>query len=246
LDGIGNYGDPALATSNPSWSEAVCPMKIRSVEQLVDEIAAESSWRRKELTDLRYAVQNAAGHGTRQETLTRAAVALLYAHWEGFVKAVAEHYLEFVSMQRCRHCDLSNPMLAIVLRSKLQAAEGSRKIETHAEVVEFFRSRMEHRATLPYKAAVRTDANLSSTVLLEIIRTIGIHSAEYEPKRHMIDHRLLAKRNHIAHGSVLDVDLDDYLSLHDEVLELMNLFRNDVENAAATGQYLSRKSGAGV
>lgn len=221
-------------------------MKIHSVEQLVDELAAEISWRRKELTDLRYAVQNTAGNRTRQETLIKAAVALLYAHWEGFVKSVAERYLEFVYMQRCRHCELSDPMLAIVLRSKLQAAEVSRKIEAHVEVVEFFRTRMGHRATLPYKAAVRTDSNLSSTVLLEIIRTIGLSSTEYEPKRHMLDHRLLAKRNHIAHGSLLDVDLDDYLCLHDEVLELMSLFRNDVENAAATRQYLSPKPALGA
>jgi MAE_28990/MAE_18760-like HEPN len=144
-------------------------------------------------------------------------------------------------MQRCRHSELSDPMIAIVLRSKLLAAEGSKKIGAHIEIVEFFRGRIEQRAVLPYKAVLRTEANLSSTVLFEIIRTIGLNSTGYEPKRHLIDHRLLAKRNHIAHGSTVDVDLDDYLCLHDEVLELMDLFRNDVENAAATRQYLSRK-----
>lgn len=96
-------------------------MKIRTIEQLVDELAIETGWRKKELTDLRSTVQGAAG----SELLRGADKS--HAHWEGFVKALAEDYLEFVCMQRCRNCELSSTMLAIVLRSKLQAAEGSKK-----------------------------------------------------------------------------------------------------------------------
>ena len=36
-----------------------------------------------------------------------------------------------------------------------------------------------------------------------------------------------------------------HLVLHDEILELMNLFRNDVENAAATRHYLNPKPALG-
>lgn len=170
--------------------------------------------------------------------MTRAAVALLYAHWEGFVKAVAENYLEFVAMQRCKHSELSGNILAIVLRSRLSAAQSSKKIETHLGVVDFFRGEMEGRCTLPYKSAVRTEANLSSTVLIEILRTLGFDVTEYEPKYHLIDHKLVERRNHIAHGIALEVDVNEYLELQDEVLSLMNLFRNPVENYAVSGHYL--------
>ena len=213
-------------------------MKIRTTEQLIDKVAAEISWRRKELTDLRDVVQSSVASRTRREAMTRAAVALLYAHWEGFVKAVAEDYLEFVAMQRCKHSELSGNMLAIVLRSRLNAARMSRKIEAHLGVVDFFRSEMEARCALPYKSAVRTDSNLSSTVLLEILRTLGFDVAEYEPKYHLIDHKLVERRNHIAHGAALDVSVDDYLELQDEVLSLMNTFRNQIENYAVTGHHL--------
>jgi hypothetical protein len=60
----------------------------------------------------------------------------------------------------------------------------------------------------------------------------------YESKRHLIDSQLLAKRNHIAHGSALGVESGDYLALHDEVLALMGLLRNQVENAAVGREYL--------
>ena len=93
---------------------------------------------------------------------------------------------------------------------------------------------------MPYKNAIRTEANLSSTVLTDILKTLGIDTKEYELKAHLIDNQLLAKRNHIAHGNELDVDVDDYLRLHDDIMMLMNLLRNQVENAAATGEYLHR------
>jgi hypothetical protein len=202
-------------------------------------MAAEISWRRRELADVRYLVQQTPGNNTRRDVMTRAGVALLYAHWEGFVKASAELYLEFVCMRRCKNSDLAGSMLAIMVRSKLRAADASKKIAAHLDVVDFFRTQMQARSTLPYKNAIRTEANLSSTILLDILSTLGLDATEYEAKAHMIDNQLLAKRNHIAHGSDLDVDVDDYLRLHDEILSLMNLLRNQIENAAEMGHYLA-------
>jgi len=213
-------------------------MKIRTTEQLIDGVAAEISWRRKELTDLRYLLASAIGNRAREETMTRAGVAMLYAHWEGFVKAIAEMYLEFVCMQRCKNSELADNMLAVVLRSYFHALGASNKIQASVALVEFFRTGMQKRSTLPYRRVVRTEANLSSTVLLEILRTLGLETTDYESKRHLIDNQLLAKRNHIAHGSALELEPDDYLQLHDEILALINLLRNQIENAAVTGRYL--------
>ncbi len=213
-------------------------MKIRTTEQLVDEMASEISWRRKELTDLKYLVESSAGRRTRQDVMTRAGVALLYAQWEGFVMAAAEMYLELVCMQRCKNSELANNILAIVLRARLNAAQSSKRIVAHLNVVDFFRDQMGNRCVLPYKGAIRTEANLSSSVLLDILGTLGLDAADYESKYHLIDEQLLAKRNHIAHGSNLDIDVDDYLRLHDEILSLMNLLRNQIEYAAVYRQYL--------
>jgi hypothetical protein len=129
-------------------------------------------------------------------------------------------------------------MLAMVLRSKLLAAEKSKKISIHTDVVEFFRAQMQSQSSLPYKDVVSTESNLSSTVFLEIVHCLGLSSADYESKSHLIDSHLLAKRNHIAHGSALSVETKDYLALHDEIVSLMSLFRNHLENAAVTRGYL--------
>lgn len=213
-------------------------MKIRSTEQLIDGVAAEISWRRKELTDVRYLLESAAGNRAREETMTRAGVAMLYAHWEGFVKAVAEMYLEFVCMQRCKNSELADNMLAVVLRSRFNALGASNKIQAPMALIEFFRTDMEKRSTLPYKRVIRTEANLSSTVLMEILKTLGLETIDYESKRHLLDNQLLAKRNHIAHGNAVELEPNDYLQLQDEILVLINLLRNQIENAAVTGRYL--------
>ena len=44
-------------------------------------------------------------------------------------------------------------------------------------------------------------------------------------------------RNTIAHGSYLQTDLSGYIDVQDEVLGLMELFRNQIENSAITKAY---------
>jgi len=38
--------------------------------------------------------------------------------------------------------------------------------------------------------------------------------------------------------SALAVDVEEYVTLHDEIVNLMSLFRNQIENAAVTRGYL--------
>lgn len=213
-------------------------MKPRTTEAFVDQMAAEISWRRKELTELKHLVETSSANQSRQSALTRAAVALLYAHWEGFVKAIAELYLEFVRMQRCKNCELSSNFLAVVMRAQLQAAATSNKIATHIALVDYFREEAQTRANLPSKRVIRTESNLSSKVFLEILALLGIDASAYAPKSHLLDSSLLSRRNHIAHGNVLPVDVDDYLLLHEEVTGLMTLLRNNIENAAVTKAFI--------
>ena len=66
-------------------------MKLRSADQLLTLLDNEMAWRLKEMHELRSAVK--AAKGTNIDTHIRAGVAMLYAHWEGFVKAAAKEGL---------------------------------------------------------------------------------------------------------------------------------------------------------
>jgi hypothetical protein len=209
-------------------------MSVRTTEDLIDAFAIELAWRRRELTELKRLVESSSENLVSQAALTRCAVALLYAHWEGIVKRLTETYIEFVSMQRLKNSELSDCMLAIIVRSKFHDAGVAQKLSSHLAVLNFFRTGMGERSRIPYKKVVQTESNLSSKVFSEILTTVGIPTTAYEPKFNILDHQLLARRNHIAHGQMLDIDESEYLELQSEVSDLFTLYRNDLENAAVT------------
>ncbi len=65
--------------------------------------------------------------------------------------------------------------------------------------------------------SIRTESNLSSKVLKEILWCLGIEDTPFILKAQLIDEKLAGKRNHIAHGEFLDVDLADCQLLRGEV-----------------------------
>jgi hypothetical protein len=212
-------------------------MKIRTAEQLYDSLAADLVWRKKELTTYRIALQATGNNPERRDAFLRGAVALLYAHWEGYVKQAGSAYLEFVAAQRLKYGELSIPVLAIAIRPMLRAASDAQRIAKHVEVVDFLLRRMDERSLVPYKEAISTRANLSSRVLREIIDTLGLSYLPFEGKATLIDEGLVERRNTIAHGEYLTLTLDHYDELSDQILLMMEELTTQLSNAATLGQF---------
>jgi hypothetical protein len=212
-------------------------MNIRTVENLYDRLSDEIAWRRKELSDVKALIETESFTASKRDALIRAGVALLYAHWEGFIKAAATAYLEFVSSQRMSYEELSPNFIAISVKGKLNAAGGANKAAIHTQVVEFFLNDLSEKCTIPFKTAVQTKANLSSTVLQNILAMLGLDYTFYETKEKLIDERLLSSRNTIAHGSYLLVTIKDYVELHEQITAMMNHFRNDIDNSATLNKF---------
>ena len=100
-----------------------------------------------------------------------------------------------------------------------------------------FCTSLDCQANIPYKKVVDTKSNLSSTVLVDIIATLGLNLSLFSTRLKFIDSNLVNPRNHIAHGQALDLSLDEYLALHDEVLTLIEIYRNEIENASVLRLY---------
>lgn len=218
---------------------------IRTTEQLIDRIALELVWRRRELTDLRALVQQFRDEPLRVRVLVRGAVALLYAHWEGFVKASASHYLEYVASTRLPYRRLSANFVGLALRSKFSELGANEKISSANAIADFFCTSLDRQANLPYKRVIDTKSNLSSTVLKDIIAALGLDGSQFATRLNFIDGNLVNPRNHIAHGEALDITADEYLLLHDEVISLIEIFRNEIENSSVLRRY-ERLDGASV
>lgn len=210
---------------------------IRTTDQLIGKIAEDLVWRRKELTTLRSLVQKFQDEPLSSRVLIRSAVALLYAHWEGFVKKSSYYYLEYVASHRLPYRKLAPNFIGLTLKSKFAELGASEKISGGNALADFFTTEMDRQSNVPYRNVVDTKSNLSSKVLIDILDALGFSTSLFDTRMNFIDSNLVNRRNHIAHGAVLDISVEEYLALHDDVMALIETYRNEVENASVQRHY---------
>jgi hypothetical protein len=213
-------------------------VRIRTLEQLSDALSREIVWRKRELSILRFMVDSGATGRGEAGVILRAASAMLYAHWEGFIRAAGEMYVSFVSGQKISLDKLATNFVALSTRTLIRRAISSNKIRQHHDLVENLINGAHKEAELSASRSMETKSNLSSAVLAEIFATLGLDHSEFESKSAMIDEQLLERRNTVAHGEYLSIDKESYLSAHSGVVEMLERIRTLIENAAALKKYL--------
>lgn len=207
---------------------------VRTLLQLQDSLDQDLGWRIKEIGTFR--IESARG-GEKSKVFTRAGIALLYAHWEGFIKKSSEIYLEYVSKLGLKYEELETCFVIFGLKGKINTLVSSRKSKPNIDAIDFIRDSLGQVAILKLSGAVNTESNLSSSVFENIASSIGLSITPYQTKFNLIDSSLVERRNKIAHGEYLDLQSGDFGLLVEEVLNLMRLFKNDLLNAAVTEAY---------
>lgn len=172
-----------------------------------------------------------------KNTAVRAAIPLLYGHWEGFIKNSSTSYLEYINGQALTYRELKSCFIVFGLKKKLNELASSKNSITSISTLDFLRNELDERAKLKIDSAIRTEFNLSSKVFTNIATSIGIDAQKYESRFNLIDESLLNRRNHIAHGEYLDVDADGFRGLADEILMLLRWYKTDIENSVLLGYF---------
>lgn len=211
-------------------------MKLRTASTAQDKIDEEFAWRLKEIADLK--LQTSLSLGDRRKTIIRSGVPLLYAHWEGFIKASAQHFINFVSNQAIAYRELAPCFIVRSLRGHIAGLPGLGSYAQTIAGVQHLLTRLDQPSQLSPNSPVATFSNLNSERFVELALSIGVEVAPYSAKWNLIDVSLLKRRNMIAHGEYLDIDHGAFIALCDDVIPLLRQFKNDLENAITLKTYL--------
>lgn len=207
-------------------------MKLRTPSQFTDKINQNLAHRKRELSSLLNHVSRARIHEV--EPVSKAAVCLLYAHWEGFVKYGGTCLANFVAFKGISISALSNGFIAACVQQKLKQVRGTKKISIAREYVELVRHPNAGLGPLKWDSVIETHDNLNMDSLKEILELVGCDDSFYQTKKGVIDSQLVHYRNSIAHTGYSDFDPNDYPRLHAETLALIEKFRDDLEDSVSS------------
>lgn len=217
-------------------------MKIRSIEELEDKLESDLSWRKKEILSLKILIES---DEINQKILLRAGIALLCAHFEGFIKVASNYYVVYVSNKKIKANEIINTLVAIKMNKKIKQCRETEKFSVHGELIAALEKFKSENFFIKYtedSPIISTNSNPTSTVLEEILRTIGVDSDIFETKKQYIDHSLLSNRHKVVHGERHDLDYEDFISTHRIVLELLDSYKELITNAAEQELFLKEKT----
>ena len=210
-------------------------MRIRSIYELTQLLERQLSWRKRELTTIRAVIEKSVD--SEKAVLLRGAMCLLYAHWEGFISIAAKAYVSFVVSRHLKLRDVTPNFVGLGLKTEIQETGQSNKPELYTQLSEKMTSDLSEEFNVDSESVINTRSNLKVDVLHDILSLIGIESDSYLAKRPIVDQRLVDNRNVIAHGGRPEILNDDFVQLHADIIQLMDRFRDDVEEAASKGRY---------
>lgn len=214
-------------------------MPVRTVDELADRLDEGMAWRRVELQALKAAITDAerqSPNSPLSRALARSGVAMLYAHWEGYVKDACTAYVEFIARRRLRCDELSDGLLRTVLESLgRRAVTGDG--EALSALIDAVRRPSDSRARIPKLAMVDTKSNLRFKVLCEILTQIGFSADDFMTKDKLIDVSLCDQRNSIAHGRENFPTPGDFTTLLNEVFEMMECVGDTIMSGARMKSY---------
>lgn len=216
-------------------------MKIRTIEKLEDQIDRDLAWRKFELLKLKLAMKHEEIPLGR-ETLLRASIALLCAHWEGFIRSVANYYVVYVCGQKINNNLLTDNFFALTLKKDIVNSGKSSKNSVHVNLLGKIEENRSKNFFIKFndvdgERIINTESNLSYELFSEILKSINIDNI-YQTKQNYIDSEMLKNRHSVVHGEKINLEDFDFNETYEQVVEIMESFKEQVLYAASNMNYL--------
>lgn len=214
-------------------------MKIKTIEKLEEKLSTDLTWRKKELIDIKTLIEDTQSD-IYDNIFIRSGIALLCAHWEGFIRYAANMYVVYICDQKIKNKDLKDNFVAFAIKKSIISSGKSEKNSVHTKLLNEIEEIKQKQFYIKYTESdriIKTESNLSFDLFSEILSSINIEN-KYQLKKNYIDSNLLKIRHKIVHGEKTDLNKDDFISTFNIVIQIMEEFQEQLIDAAEKKLYL--------
>lgn len=213
-------------------------MKVRSLYELESTLDEDLAWRKREFTTIKFMIEKAREN--EKLILYKSAVALLYSHWEGYLKCGSQAYVCYLNHISPKFGDVKENFLQSSLADRFSKGFSLKKHPSQKEIFEYIIYANNDNLKINEKRVVDTESNLKTGVLFNIMHQLALDTKPFSLKENFIDVVMVDNRNKIAHGERLSNDELErvYSELEDDLLTMIMTFKNVVVNAAVNKEYL--------
>lgn len=205
-------------------------------EDLSSIFDTDLTWRRKELSDLKSAINVA--DALSQQVLLKAIITMGYAHWEGYVKTCAMAFFEYLTLRRKSYVEFERQIYVNSMLPRIDSLHRGRvSVADRCKIINDILDGQKGRFSYLNPGLVDTCSNLNTDVLKDICLICSVDPRCFENKKVFIDVLLLKRRNAIAHGQQEYITTSEIDSFVADVLSLMENFRALLENKIYTQSY---------
>ena len=202
---------------------------------IIDDISRDLDWREAEIASMRLLLSRKDITSKQVEVLLRAAWALLYAHYEGFVKYCLTLFYGEISARsiKCEKLPIATQIFALAKALKQICTMPPADMIIEAT---YFKSK--HLDSLASFPEVDTNSNLWPETLIALLRSADLDSKTVEENRPKLA-TLVARRNEIAHGQKNFIaEFRYYRTYETAVYEVMYDLALQVEERLASSPYV--------
>ncbi|MGI1822626.1 MAE_28990/MAE_18760 family HEPN-like nuclease [Exiguobacterium sp. TRN 1102] len=219
-------------------------------EQLQKILDRNASHRKKEISNLSIQIQSS--EGDIQNALLRAAIVILYAHFEGFSKEAIKSFIKYLNSKKVP-VNLMKQHLKTLYYTKriIDIQNANRKKVFNSLIKDVLLNDSEiFQVNEDAKNIVVTEGNLKFEVLEDLLFLLGLEAEEFyfisdedqngiHTKREFIDREVLGLRNAIAHGENRKVTIREFEEIKQFVVEFIDSLKEHILTASYRENYIN-------
>lgn len=201
-----------------------------NIIKLEEKLSRDLSFRKQEITILDQNVFSV----TKKEPVIKSSFLILYAHFEGFTKKAMRLYLEYINKQSIEVKQLNPHLQTLSHVSKIVDIKQSNSVRKYHELLEVINTDDRiFKVKQKDRSIIDTESNLKYKKLLDFLFMLGLSPKSFEmnlsgkkisldTRDKFIDEKILMKRNGIAHGENIKIDISEFQEVKEFIIEYMD------------------------